>query len=49
MNLEEAIIHAKEIAESCIISNPKCAQDHLQLAKWLQELLELRNEKQKNK
>lgn len=40
MNIEEAIEHCKEQAKVCSIK--KCADDHLQLAKWLEELKELR-------
>lgn len=58
MTLEEAIIHAEEVAEEqenkakvlngdfyqsrrndCL----KCAKEHRQLAKWLRELVHLRN------
>ena len=43
MTLDEAIIHCKEKACSCQIKT--CAEDHLQLAKWLEELKTLRNSK----
>jgi hypothetical protein len=42
MTLDEAIQHAKEIAYAC---DGQCSSEHLQLAKWLQELKDLRNEK----
>ena len=40
MKLEEAIQHCKEVAENC--DNEQCAADHKQLARWLQELKELK-------
>ncbi len=43
MTLEEAIAHAKEVAE---ISNcDKCQKEHLQLALWLEELKQYRSNK----
>lgn len=36
MNLEEAIRHCKEKAITCSIKG--CTEDHLQLARWLEEL-----------
>ncbi len=36
MTLEEAIEHAREVADTC--ENSECAQDHAQLADWLSEL-----------
>ena len=59
MTLDEAIAHAREVAEeqrkACdlawIWDNPdnikKCAEEHDQLAEWLEELKELRKEKDK--
>lgn len=47
MTLDEAIQHAKEIAqnEKCNKScNLECAREHEQLAKWLEELKRLRKE-----
>lgn len=38
MTLEEAITHAREIAEH----GGECAEDHEQLAEWLEELCKLR-------
>lgn len=35
MTLQEAIIHAKEKSKTL---SGKCAQEHLQLAEWLEEL-----------
>lgn len=43
MTLREAIEHAKEKAEE--LGSCECARDHLQLAKWLEELLSLEDEK----
>lgn len=40
MTLDEAIEHAKEVASSC--KNKECADDHRQLAQWLEELREYR-------
>ena len=39
MTLQEAIIHAKEKSKTL---SGKCAQEHLQLAEWLEELQCLR-------
>ena len=36
MTLEDAIIHAEEVANTAECE--KCAQEHVQLAKWLKEL-----------
>ena len=59
MTLDEAIAHAREVAEeqrkACDLAwvwdNPdnikKCAEEHDQLAEWLEELKELRKEKDK--
>lgn len=41
MTLEEAIKHAEEVG--CTCENNKCGADHKQLAKWLKELQEYRN------
>ena len=40
MTLDEAISHCKEKAITCSIKG--CAEDHLQLARWLEELKLLR-------
>lgn len=40
MTLKEAIYHAREVAKDATCE--ECAQDHLQLAKWLEELEERR-------
>lgn len=45
MNLDEAIRHAEEMADKC---DGQCSIEHEQLAKWLQELKDLRNEKRLN-
>ena len=48
MTLDEAILHAAEVAESCERGNPKkrikskCASEHRQLAEWLKELKRLK-------
>ena len=59
MSIDEAIAHAREVAEeqrkACDLAwvwdNPdnikKCAEEHEQLAEWLEELKELRKEKDK--
>lgn len=39
MELEEAIVHAKEVAAS---KCDECGKEHAQLAEWLQELVNLR-------
>lgn len=39
MKLDEAIVHAQEIADK---NCDQCAEDHQQLADWLKELKELR-------
>ena len=40
MTLNEAIIHAEQVANSYKNTNPtcECAKDHTQLAAWLREL-----------
>ena len=38
MTLDEAIDHAREVADGC----GECADEHRQLAEWLEELGELR-------
>ena len=40
MTIDEAIEHCKEKARFCSIK--KCADEHLQLAEWLEELKKLR-------
>lgn len=40
--LVEAIQHAEEVANECATSNPDCASDHRDLARWLKELQEYR-------
>ena len=46
MTIEEAIRHCYEVAESLRKSNPcdTCAEEHEQLARWLEELVQLRAE-----
>ena len=38
MELIEAIIHAREVAEGCSSDNRDCAYQHDKLADWLEEL-----------
>ena len=40
MTLDEAIVHAEDVASSCDTS---CAREHRQLAEWLKELRRLRS------
>jgi hypothetical protein len=40
MTLDDAIQHAKEVASQC--SNQECSLEHMQLAKWLEELKQRR-------
>lgn len=44
MALEEAIIHAEEVADRCEVTDGDraCAAEHRQLAEWLRELAERR-------
>lgn len=41
MTLDEAIEHAKEVADTC--KNKQCANDHRQLQNWLEEYKELQD------
>ena len=43
MTIEEAIEHCKERAQGCSL----CAEEHAQLARWLEELVQLRKDKVK--
>ena len=55
LSIDEAIAHAREVAEynrkcnensDCIdITCERCAEEHEQLAEWLEELKALREEK----
>ena len=45
MTLDEAIIHAEQVAELNEAECFECAEEHRQLAKWLKELKELREQK----
>lgn len=40
MTLDEAITHAKEVGikMACNVRTKDCGKEHLQLAKWLEEL-----------
>ncbi len=40
MTLDDAIQHAKEVASQC--SDEGCSMEHMQLAKWLEELKQRR-------
>lgn len=46
MTLEEAIIHAEEVAERCAVTDGdlKCESEHRQLAEWIKELKKYREE-----
>lgn len=46
MTLEEAIIHAEEVADRCAVTDGdrKCEEQHRQLAEWLKELAERRKQ-----
>lgn len=45
MTLDEAIIHAEEVADRCDVTDGdcKCAAEHRQLAEWLRELKAYKN------
>lgn len=43
MELREAIIHARQVAEGCASGNRDCAYQHDQLADWLEELQRYRD------
>lgn len=38
MEIQEAIIHARQVAEGCSSDNKDCAYQHDKLADWLEEL-----------
>ena len=44
MSLDEAILHAEEVADRCAVTdgNRQCEDEHRQLAAWLRELQERR-------
>lgn len=42
MTIDEAIAHCKEVADGC--SGTECKADHRQLAEWLKELKERREQ-----
>ena len=46
MTIEQAIIHAEEVADRCAVTdgNRQCEDEHRQLAAWLRELQERRKE-----
>lgn len=46
MNIDEAIKHAKEIAENQYICK-ECQEEHKQLAEWLEELSTMREKEEK--
>ena len=41
--LKDAIEHCWEVVHSC--NNKECANDHIKLAKWLEELLQIKEKK----
>lgn len=45
MTLDEAILHAEEVADRCAVTdgNIKCEMEHRQLAEWLRELKAYKN------
>ena len=45
MTIEEAIAHCYDVANGKDNQCDECRQEHLQLAKWLEELITLRKEK----
>ena len=45
MTIEEAISHCYDVANGKDNQCDECRQEHLQLAKWLEELRTLRKEK----
>ena len=51
MTIDEAIMHAEEVAERCAVTDGdlKCEMDHRQLAEWLKELKRLREERKGGK
>lgn len=49
MTLEEAIKHAREVAESRTDLCDACRAEHRQLAEWLEELVRLREENERLK
>ena len=46
MTLDDAIKHAENVANRCT-TNVYCAEEHKQLAKWLRELKELKEQQDK--
>jgi len=44
MTIDEAIKHAEEVAEEQVKRCEKCADEHRQLAEWLKELKQLREQ-----
>lgn len=43
MDLNEAITHAREVAEGCAAENRDCSYQHDKLADWLEELKQYRD------
>ena len=43
MGLQEAIEHAREVAEGCAAGNKECAYQHDKLADWLEELKKIKD------
>lgn len=53
ITLDEAIVHAREVADTRTDLCEECRAEHLQLAQWLEELkvyrnLDINNEQKKN-
>ena len=44
MSIQEAIAHARQVAEGCGADSHDCAYQHDKLADWLEELVQLRQE-----
>ena len=44
MTLDEAISHAMDKYRECKTTNAQCSIDHYQLASWLSELKDVKNE-----
>lgn len=43
MELQEAIIHAREVSKRCRLDNQECAYQHDKLADWMEELKNIKN------
>lgn len=51
MTLDEAILHAEEVADRCAVTdgNIQCENEHRQLAEWLKDYKRLLNKEQDTK